>query len=73
MIIGAHIDAFSGPQMTSSGLLGYTPTQDAAELLVAAGGGRGSPAADWLAMAAVALASLAVALAAFWSAARTRS
>jgi hypothetical protein len=67
------IDAFSGPQMTSSGLLSYTPTRDAADLLVAAGGGQGSPAGDSLAMAAVAVGALAIALAAFWFPARTRS
>jgi hypothetical protein len=73
VILVFAIDAFSGPQMTSSGLLSYTPTRDAAELLIAAGGGQGSPAADWLAMAAVAAGALAIALAAFWLAARTRS
>ena len=73
VILVFAIDAFSGPQMTSSGLLSYTPTRDAAELLIAAGGGQGSPAADWLAMAAVAAGALAVALAAFWLPARTRS
>ena len=67
------VDAFSGPQMTSSGILAFTPTRDAANLLIAAGGGQGSPNADWLAVAAVALAALAVALAAFWLAARKRS
>ena len=67
------IDAFSGPQMTSSGLLTFTPTRDAADLLVAAGGGQGSPGDDWLGMAAVALAAVAVALASFWFAARRRS
>ena len=49
------------------------PTYHAANLLIAAGGGRGSPAADWRGVAAIALAALAVALAAFWLAARTRS
>jgi hypothetical protein len=67
------VDAFSSPQMTSSGALAWTPTRDAANLLIAAGGGQGSPSADWLGMAAVALGALAVALAAFWRAARTRS
>jgi hypothetical protein len=66
-------DAFSGPQMTSGGTLAFTPTRDAANLLLAAGGGQGSPSSDWLGMAAVALGALAVALAAFWFAARTRS
>lgn len=72
VILVFAIDAFSGPQMTSSGLLSYTPTRDAAQLLVAAGGGQGSPAADWLAMTIVAAAALMVALAAFWLPARTR-
>jgi hypothetical protein len=67
------LDAFSGPQMTSDGTFAYTPTRDAANLLIAAGGGQGSPAADWIGMAAVAISAVAVALAAFWLAARTRT
>ena len=68
------VDAFSGPQMTSAaGSAGaVTPTHDAANLLIAAGGGHGSPSGDWLTVAAVTFVSLAVALAAFWLAARTR-
>lgn len=68
------LDVFSGPQMTSSGGFGnFTPTYHAANLLIAAGGGHGSPTGDWLGVAAVALGALAVALAAFWFAARARS
>ena len=69
------VDAFSGPQMTSaaSGIGTYMPTYHAANLLIAAGGGHGSPPADWRGVAAIALGALAVALAAFWLAARTRS
>lgn len=69
------VDAFSGPQMTSAGGIGafFTPTRQAANLLIAAGGGQGSPGADWLGVAAVALGALAVAPAAFWLTARTRS
>ena len=67
------VDAFSGPQMTSSGLLSYTPTQNAANLLISAGGGQGSPSGDWVGAAAMAIGALAVALTAFWIAARTRS
>jgi hypothetical protein len=67
------VDAFSNPQMTSSGALSWTPTRAASNLLVAAGGQQGSPSADWLEMGAVALGALIVALAAFWLAARTRS
>ena len=67
------VDAFTSPEMTSSSPFAWTPTRKAAELLIAAGGGQGSPSADWLGMAAVAVGSLAVALTAFWVAARTRS
>jgi hypothetical protein len=68
------LDAFSGPQMTSSGGIGaFTPTRQAANLLIAAGGAHGSPNADWLGVAAVTLSALAVALGAFWFAARSRS
>jgi hypothetical protein len=69
------LDAFSGPQMTGSGggLRALWPTRRAADLLIAAGGGHGSPPADWLGVAATALGALAVAWAAFWLAARTRT
>jgi hypothetical protein len=67
------LDAFSGPQMTSTGIAGVTPTYHAANLLIAAGGDRGSPGADWIGVAAIALGALAVAVAAFWLAARTRT
>ena len=75
VILVFSVDAFSGPQMTSAGGVGafFTPTRHAANLLIAAGGGQGSPGADWLGVAAVAFGALAVALAAFWLAARTRS
>lgn len=73
VILVFSVDAFSGPQMTSNGLVSVTPTRNAANLLIAAGGGQGSPGGDWIAAAAVAFAALAVALAAFWFAARTRS
>jgi hypothetical protein len=75
VILVFSVDAFSGPQMTSAGGVGafFTPTRHAANLLIAAGGGQGSPGADWLGVAAVAVGALAVALAAFWLAARTRS
>ena len=67
------LDAFSGPQMTSGGGVGaFTPTHQAASLLIAAGAGHHSPNADWIGAGAVALAALALAQAAFWLAARTR-
>jgi hypothetical protein len=67
------LDAFSGPQMTSSGAGALTPTRDAANLLIAAGAGQGSPEVDWLGVLAVTVVALAAALAAFWFTARTRS
>jgi hypothetical protein len=67
------VDVFSGPQMTSNSLLGYTPTRDAANLLIAAGSGQGSPSGDWIEVAALVAIALAVALGAFWLAARPRS
>lgn len=75
VVLVFSLDTFSGPQMTSaSGTIGSAiPTRNAANLLIAAGGGQGSPGADWLAVAAIALGALSVALAAFWLAARTRS
>lgn len=75
VILVFSVDAFSGPQMTNatSGIGTYLPTYHAANLLIAAGAGRGSPGADWIGVTAVALGALAVALGAFWFAARTRS
>lgn len=74
VILIFSIDAFSGPQMTSSGgLVGWTPTRDAADVLIAAGTGMGSPNSDWLAVAATVVGALAIALAAFWLVARPRS
>lgn len=66
------VDAFTNPQMTSSSL-SWTPTRAASNLLIAAGGQMGSPTADWVEMAAVSIGALAVALTAFWLAARARS
>jgi len=58
--------------MTSgTGFGSFTPTRQAANLLVAAGSAHSSPASDWLGAAAVALGALAVALSAFWLTART--
>jgi hypothetical protein len=67
------LDAFSGPQMTSSGGGLLTPTRDAANLLIAAGAGHGSPEIDWVNVGAVVAVALTAALAAFWLNARARS
>jgi hypothetical protein len=58
--------------MTSSGAGSLTPTRDAANLLIAAGAGQGSPEVDWLRVVAVTVVALAAALTAFWFTARTR-
>ena len=74
VVLVFSIDAFSGPQMTRTGgiLALTTPTRNAAKLLIAAGGGQGSPTGDWLAVAGIALGALTVATAAFWWSARAR-
>lgn len=74
VVLVFSLDVFSGPQMTSGGALtAFTPTRAAADLLVAAGAGQVSASGDWLGTAAVAVAGMALALAAFWMAARPRS
>jgi hypothetical protein len=73
VILVFSLDAFSGPQMTGGAIGAFTPTYHAANLLIAAAGGQGSPGADWIGVLAVAFGSLAVALTAFWLAARARS
>ncbi|MBK5231428.1 MAG: ABC transporter permease [Thermoleophilia bacterium] len=74
VILVFSLDVFSGPAMTSGGGLSeFTPTRDAASLLVAAGGGQVSPTSDWLGAAALALGALVVAYGAFWFSARSRA
>jgi hypothetical protein len=74
VVLVFSLDVFSGPAMTSKGgVANFTPTRGAANLLIAAGGGHGSPAGDWLEAGVVAAAGIALALAAFWFAARRRS
>lgn len=74
VVLVFSLDVFSGPAMTSNGdLSNFTPTRDAANLLIAAAAGEGSPAGDWLGAGAVAAAGMALALTAFWLAARRRT
>ena len=73
VVLAFSIDAFSGPQMTSNGPFAWTPTRDAAEVMIAAGSGSSSPDADWLALVAVTATSLTIAFAAFWLVARPTS
>jgi hypothetical protein len=73
VVLVFSLDVFSGPAMTSNGgLANFTPTRDAASLLIAAGGGHGSPVSDWLGAGTVALIAILVAIGAFWLAARGR-
>jgi len=68
------VDIFSGPGMTDSGgIAAVLPTRQAAELLIAAGAGRGSPIGDWVVVGLTAAVSLMVAFATFWWAARPRT
>lgn len=67
------IDAFSGPGMSASGgIARLMPTREAADLLMAAGAGRTSPAGDWLTVVAIATVALVVSSLAFWFSARPR-
>src|SRR5215216_3379694 len=59
------VDAFTTPEMTSNGSLAVTPSRDAANLLIAAGGGQGSPSSDWVGAVGVAMIAIAVAVTAF--------
>lgn len=68
------IDAFSGPGMSGSGGLAQVmPTRKAADVLIAAGAGEGSPVGDWIAVILTAFGSLLIAAGAFWLAARPRA
>ena len=68
------IDAFSGPGMAGGGgAAAFMPTRKAADVLIAAGDGRGSPTSDWVALALIVAAALIVAFTAFWLSARARS
>lgn len=68
------IDAFSGPGMSDSGGIAQVmPTRKAADVLIDAGAGQGSPAGDWIAVGLIALGALALAATAFWLSARPRS
>jgi hypothetical protein len=65
------VDAFSGPGMTDSGGVAVlAPTRNAAELLIDAGAGQGSPVGDWLVVGATVLGLLTLAMLSFRFAAR---
>jgi uncharacterized membrane protein YwzB len=68
------IDAFSGPGMSgANGIAQLMPTRKAADVLIAAGAGQGSPTSDWIAVGLATLGALALATIAFWLSARPRS
>jgi hypothetical protein len=68
------IDAFSGPGMSGSGGIAQVmPTRKAADVLIDAGAGQGSPVGDWIAVGLITLGALLLAATAFWLSARPRS
>jgi hypothetical protein len=68
------IDVFSGPGMSGSGgVAQLMPTRKAADVLIAAGAGQGSPVSDWIAVGLATIGALALAAGAFWLSARPRS
>ncbi|HEX6229479.1 MAG TPA: hypothetical protein VFZ41_08490 [Solirubrobacterales bacterium] len=68
------IDAFSGPGMSGSGgVAQLMPTRKAADVLIDAGAGQGSPSGDWVAIGLTTIAALLLAATAFWLSARPRS
>lgn len=72
VVVVFAVDVFSGPQMTPNSLFSWTPTRDAASVLIAAGSGEASPAGDWIKLGLAVIVALSVATAAFWLAARPR-
>ncbi|MGE5282801.1 MAG: hypothetical protein ACM3N0_10855 [Chloroflexota bacterium] len=68
------IDAFSGPGMSGGGGVAQAmPTRKAADVLIAAGAGQGSPTGDWIAVGLSVLGALLLAATVFWLSARPRS
>jgi hypothetical protein len=67
------LDVFSGPGMTEGDGSPLSVSRSAADVLLAAAIGTGSPAVDWLELAAWAIGALAVAAAGFAFSARSRA
>jgi hypothetical protein len=67
------LDAFSGPGMTGGSPPLWAVSQEAADLLIAAGMGTGSPTNDWLETAFVTGGALVVAFLVFVASARSRT
>lgn len=66
------LDVFSGPGMAESAAP-YSLSRTAAEILIDAGLGRGSPASEWATVSAIAAAAVGVSVAAFALSARSRT
>jgi hypothetical protein len=66
------LDAFAGPGMSGSAPL-WAVSQKAADTLIAAGMGTGSPAGDWVELTLVTAGALVAALAVFVTSARSRA
>lgn len=66
------LDVFSGPGMARHAAF-YSVSRKAADVLIAAGRGRGSPAGDWVMLASVVALALASSFAVFAYSARSRA
>lgn len=67
------LDAFAGPGMTGGSPPLWAVSQEAADILIAAGVGTGSPRADWVGVALVTAGALVAAFLVFVASARSRS
>jgi hypothetical protein len=67
------LDAFAGPGMTGGSAPPWAVSQKAADILIAAGMGTGSPTGDWIKVALVTAAALMAAFLIFVASARSRS
>jgi hypothetical protein len=67
------LDAFAGPGMTGGSAPPWAISRKAADILIAAGSGTGSPMADWVGMALVAVGGLLAAFLVFVVSARSRT
>ena len=67
------LDAFAGPGMSGASAPPWAVSQKAADLLIAAGAGTGSPTGDWVSVALVTAATVAAAFLVFVASARSRS
>ena len=67
------LDAFAGPGMSGGAAPPWAVSQKAADILIAAGAGTGSPTADWIGVVAVSAGALVAAFLVFVAAARSRA